>query len=196
MNEWIWKEAMLDTDFALKLGEVNKFTALEAYIPKMIQKLYIHRYVYENEILVPRSTKDQIDNLISLDQAQIVDAETLLYNSSRAFIYQQTIHQLEKTDSLTRPEGKNWGEVISIAYAFASGIPFLLSDESDLQALLDDELNSGTDKDIQVVRLGDFIMGMKDKGFPRKDAYLIWCCAHRHHIEWAKNIFHKDMWVR
>jgi hypothetical protein len=60
-------------------------------------------------------------------------------------------------DPETRENGKNWGETVSVAFAFASGIPFILSDERELQELLNKELNSGTDKDILVIRLRDFI---------------------------------------
>lgn len=40
------------------------------------------------------------------------------------------------------------GEIVSVAYARAKGIPFIFSDESKLQELLDNEVNSGTDDDL------------------------------------------------
>lgn len=57
MIDWIWEEAMLDTDFALKLEKVQRFNAIEQYIPQLINNLYIYRYVYDNEILIPKRTK-------------------------------------------------------------------------------------------------------------------------------------------
>jgi hypothetical protein len=199
MTDWIWEEAILDTDFALKLEKVRKFNAIEKYIPQLVKKLYIHRYVYDNEILMPKRTKDQIDKLLDNDNAIIVDAEALRHDAYKSMIYHQTIQHLEKVDPETRPNGKNWGEIVSTAYAFASGIPFILSDERDLQELLNDELNSGTDKDILVIRLKDFIVGMKEKGLSRKEAYAMWCFAHQDErdkakMDWAKNVFQKDIW--
>ncbi|MGG1618818.1 hypothetical protein ACIFQM_07500 [Paenibacillus sp. NRS-1782] len=94
---------------------------------------------------------------------------------------------------------KTGGEIVSTAYAFASGIPYILSDERELQELLDKELNSGTDKDIIVVRLRDFIVGMKEKGLSRKEAYAMWCFAHQDErdktkMEKAKIAFQNDIW--
>ncbi|WP_128658931.1 hypothetical protein [Paenibacillus sp. 598K] len=199
MTDWIWEEAILDTDFALKLEKVQKFNAIEKYIPLLVKKLYIHRYVYENEILMPKRTKDQIDKLIEDERAVIVDAEDLRYDAYKSLIYQQTIQHLELVDPETRVNGKNWGETVSVAFAFASGIPFILSDERELQELLNNELNSGTDKDILVIRLRDFIEAMKKKGLSRKEAYAMWCFAHqderdREKMERAKSVFQNDIW--
>lgn len=199
MTDWIWEEAMLDTDFALKLEKVQKFNAIEKYIPQLVKRLYIHRYVYENEILMPKRTKHQIDKLIENNKAVIVDAETLRYDAHISLIYHQTIQHLEKVDPETIINGKNWGETVSIAYAFASGISFILSDERELQELLNSELNSGTDKDILVIRLKDFIEGMKEKGLSRKEAYAMWCFAHlderdKTKMKRAKSAFQNDIW--
>lgn len=199
MTDWIWEKAILDADFAIKLEKVQKFKAIEKYIPQLVNKLYIHRYVYNNEILMPKRTKAQIDKLIEDGNAVIVGAEVLQIDAHKSMIYQQTIQHLEKVDPETKANGKNWGEIVSVAYAFASGIPFILSDERELQDLLDDELNSGTDKDIHVIRLKDFIVGMKEKGLSRKEAYAIWCFAHlderdKTKLERAKLVFQKDIW--
>jgi hypothetical protein len=201
MTNWIWNEAMLDTDFALKLEKVRRFNAIEDFLPQLVNLVIIHRYVYENEILMPLRTKEQIDTLVKRGQAKIVDAETLKQEDpQKLIIYQQTIQHLEKADPKTRRNGKNWGETVSIAYAFAIGIPSILSDERALQKLLDDEINSGTNNDLKVIRLQDFILGMKEKGLSRKAAYAIWCLAHqddreKEKMEWAKSIFQQDMWI-
>ncbi len=49
--------AIIDTSFALDLGELEKYRILEEYIPRFIGMLYVHRYVYENEILFPEKVK-------------------------------------------------------------------------------------------------------------------------------------------
>lgn len=148
---------------------------------------------------MPKRTKDQIDKLIETERAVIVDAESLRHDAHKLLIYQQTIQHLERVDPETTANGKNWGETVSVAFAFASGIPFILSDERELQELLNDELNMGTDKDITVIRLRNFIEAMKEKGLSRKEAYAIWCFAHQDgrdktKMERAKNDFQKDIW--
>lgn len=198
MTECIWKEAILDTDFALKLEKAKQFNAIEEYIPRLVHKLFVHQYVYENEILVPKRTKEQINYLVNQGRAVIVDAQSLkIENPLAAKIYQQTITHLEKVAPETRYKGKNWGETVSIAYARATVIPFIISDESELQLLLDEEVNSDSETDLFVIRLRDFIIGMKDMGLKRKEAYIIWCAAHQGNkriIEWVKREFKEELW--
>lgn len=199
MTDCIWEEAIMDTDFAFKLEKVKQFNAIETYIPQLVNTLYIHRYVYENEILVPLRTKEQINKLIDQKRAVIVEAETLkLEDPLLAKIYQQTIYHLETVEEETKQYGKNWGEIVSIAYARAKGIPFIFSDESKLQELLDNEVNSEKEDDLLVIRLRDFILAMKEKGLKRKEAYIIWCAAHQENkgqLEWAKKIFKEELWA-
>ncbi|UZH06065.1 hypothetical protein [Heyndrickxia coagulans] len=75
MNDYLWDKAILDTDFALKLERVQKINALEKYLPFLIGHTYVHRYVYENEILIPKRTKVQINHLIEKGKASIGLAE-------------------------------------------------------------------------------------------------------------------------
>ena len=60
--------------------------------------------------------------------------------------------------------------------------------------MIDDKLNSQTVNDIHVIRLWNFITGMREKGLPRKEAYAIWCIAHQDNRQWAKDIFQKEIW--
>ncbi|MGE7869294.1 hypothetical protein ACQKNO_24520 [Bacillus paramycoides] len=199
-DDYLWENAMLDTDFALKMEKVRKINAIEEYIPKLVGHLYIHHYVYENEILVPRRVKEQIDKLVFLGRATIVDAETIKKEDPvSAMLYQQSIHLLETSDPDTRENGKNWGETVSVAYAHIKGIRYILSDEKSLQEVIDDKINSGSENDIKVVRLVDFICGMKEKNLSRKDAFAIWNFAHQDKddpkkLEWAKSVFRENLW--
>ncbi|MEN6326738.1 MAG: hypothetical protein ABFD18_11110 [Syntrophomonas sp.] len=71
---------------------------------------------------------------------------------------------------------KNWGEIVSIAFAKAVGINYFLSDESGLQEIIDEHINldmEGTD-DIRVIRVEDFFEWMKDAGVERKVIKLAW----------------------
>lgn len=63
-NTYIWPVAILDADFAIKVGRIKKYNILEDILPNYIGKLLIHEYVYENEVLSPREAKNQIDALI------------------------------------------------------------------------------------------------------------------------------------
>ncbi|MFF1291639.1 hypothetical protein ACFVXR_30210 [Bacillus thuringiensis] len=202
IDDYIWEKAILDTDFALKMEKIRKIDAIEMYIPKLVGHLYIHRYVYDNEILVPKRAKDQIDNLISNGFATIVDAETIKKESPlKSLLYQQTIHLLEKSDPETKENGKNWGETVSASYAHIQSIPHILSDEGSFQGFLDEHINSNSANGITVVRIRDFILGMKEKKMKRRDAYAIWYLANEDKsdpkkLERAKIIFHEDLWPK
>ncbi|WP_186579791.1 hypothetical protein [Aquibacillus kalidii] len=186
---------MLDTDFAIKLEKIQKINAIEQYIPKLVGKLSIHQYIYDNEILTPKRIKEQLNNLISQNKAVIVNTVFLKDDPIKTKIYRDTINHIENVDQETRINGKNWGETVTLAYAFTQGISVVLSDETDLQAMIDNELNSGDENDIKVIRLRDFILGMKQLELSRKDAYQIWCLSHKKGLlDWAKRTFQEDLW--
>lgn len=46
-NTYIWPVAILDADFAIKVGRIKKYNILEDILPNYIGKLLIHEYVYE-----------------------------------------------------------------------------------------------------------------------------------------------------
>ena len=97
----------------------------------------------------------------------------------------------------TRQDGKNWGEILSLSYAKAIGIPYILSDESKLQEVINLVLNLGDDEvsnpdDIKVLRISDFIMLMKSSGnFPRKFAKATWVASGL-----PKHTFDTHLWPR
>ncbi len=45
--------AILDADFAIKVGRFKNVNIIEEIIPRFVEVLYIHKYVYDNEILTP-----------------------------------------------------------------------------------------------------------------------------------------------
>jgi len=69
---------------------------------------------------------------------------------------------------------------LSLSYAKAMGVPYILSDESKLQGEIDLILNLGDEEisnpdDIKVLRISDFIKIMKCSGsFQRKFAKATW----------------------
>lgn len=183
----IWSKAILDADFAIKLGRIKKYKVIEELLPLYVQKLLIHEYVYSNEILTPKNAKEQIDKLIGKGHAKIVNEETISKLGPHTLIlYEDTIEKLRK-EKETRENGSHWGEIVSIAFAQTANIPYFLSDESDQQAFI----NHNFSTPIQVVRIENLVQAIKQTGGKRKDALLIWSLA-----GYSKERFKNDLWPK
>ena len=89
-----YDKIILDTDICIKIGNYEKVKFLELIIPQIAEKAYMHRYVYENELLVPKNAKNQIDKLIRESIIEILDEENL--NLVDKFIYEDTKNTLKK----------------------------------------------------------------------------------------------------
>ena len=89
-----------------------------------------------------------------------------------------------------RRPNKNKGEVCSLAYAKATGIPVFATDEVNLQPIIDSQLNSGLD-DIICIRIVDIINKAYEGEIiiPRKVCKALWIVAGKN-----KDIFDKDIW--
>lgn len=184
-NTYIWPVAILDADFAIKVGRIKKYNILEDILPNYIGKLLIHEYVYENEVLSPRGAKNQIDALIKKSRAEIVNEETIAKMGKLALtIYENTIEKLRRVKN-TRENGNHWGEIVSIAFAQTVNIPYFLSDETGQQSFINENFSSP----IQVVRIEDLVRTIKETGGKRKDALLIWTIA-----GYGKERFNDDLW--
>ena len=85
---------------------------------------------------------------------------------------------------------KNKGEMCSLAYAKATGIPVFATDEKDLQPIIDKQLNTGMD-DITCIRIVDIILKAKEGEItvPRKIAKALWVVAGK-----RKEIFDNEIW--
>ncbi len=170
-------KAIIDADFALKLGQLEKYRILETYLPECVELLYIHEHVYNNEILIPPIVKAQIDKLIQNGRAQIVDRNLIAAEKPEALdIYDGTQDLLSQNIEDTVKGHKNWGEIVSLAFCKAMGINHFLSDESEMQSIIDQHLNldmDGTDN-IRVIRVADFLKCMKEAGVERKVIKLAW----------------------
>ena len=77
LSSYVWPAAILDADFAIKLGRLKKYKIIEDILPVYVEKLLIHEYVYENEVLTPKEAKEQIDTLIINGRAEIVNEYTI-----------------------------------------------------------------------------------------------------------------------
>lgn len=121
-----WEKALLDADFSFKLGQLTNMNVIEDYVGELVGTIYMHRHIYEREILTPRSVKEQIDRLITKGKAEIVDLSTLPSPLEKS-LYHEMVTLLKAADAETKELGKNWGETVSLAYAKVSGIPYFLS---------------------------------------------------------------------
>lgn len=150
----------------------------------LIETLIIHEYVFSKEILYPQTVRQQLKSLVNSGKAVLVNRETILNGyPERLVTYDNTIKLLRDHMKDTRQNGKNWGEILSLSYAKAMGIPYILSDESELQAVVDSVLNLGDEDisdpdDIKVLRISDFIKLMKASGnFERRFARATWAAC-------------------
>lgn len=78
-------ELILDADICMKLGRFEKPPFLEMALPKLTKKAYIHKYVYEDEILTPKSAKGQLDKLISAGVVQVLNEDNLSPDERKVF---------------------------------------------------------------------------------------------------------------
>ncbi|WP_404354569.1 hypothetical protein [Exiguobacterium aurantiacum] len=194
-----WEKALLDADFSFKLGQLTNINVIEDYVGELVGTIYMHRHIYEREILTPHSLKKQIDRLIEKGKAEIVDLSTLSSPLEKS-LYHEMVTLLKAADSETKEDGKNWGETVSLAYAKVSGIPYFLSDERSLQEIADEYLNTDVENSITIIRLKDFILALKDLGYKRKECQMIWLVANFDPLrkeqsrEWAKKVFNDELW--
>jgi hypothetical protein len=170
-----YEKVILDTDICIKIGNYEKVKFLEILIPKIVKKAYMHKYVYENELLTPKNAKVQIDNLIKCGTIEILDEDKL--DKLEKLIYNQTKNILKKYMIGTKEEGKNWGEVVSLSMAKTLNISYFVSDEKEIQPIINTHLNSGNEYDITVIRIENIINCIKENpecGINRKTAKAIW----------------------
>ena len=197
-------KAVIDADFALKLGQLEKYKLLEDYLPECVNLIYIHEHVYNNEILVPPIVKVRIDRLIQDGRAQIVNRSLIATEKPEAVeVYDGTQDLLSENIEDTVAGRKNWGEVVSIAFCKAMGVKYFLSDESRLQEIIDEHINldmEGTDN-IQVIRVTNFLKYMREAGIERRVIKLAWLCYEnlkyyrtREDIEKIKRWFDDEFW--
>lgn len=194
-----FSEIILDADMCIKLGGFESINVLEIIIPQLTNKAYIHKYVYEDEILTPKSARMQIQNLVKSGIIKIVHEEEL--NSLEKNIFYATTQILQSVMIGVKKEGKNWGEVLSLAMAKTKEIPIFMSDERDLQELIDFHLNTGNDSNIKVFRLKNLIEWIKttpECNLKRSFTKAVWATANaknKSDVQKRKKIFDEELWT-
>ena len=165
-------EMIIDADLCIKLGGSEKYRFLWEVLPMISRKIYIHSYVF-GEVITPLSAQRQLADLVSHGKVEIVNESELDLNDRT--IYELVYKQLAVVMIDPRKPNKNKGETCSLAYAKVKGIPIFATDERDLQAIIDSQLNTGMN-DIHCLRIIDIIKMAKNDQIclSRKTSKAIW----------------------
>ena len=166
-------EIIVDADFCIKVGASAKYRYLERVLPALADKVYIHKTAYD-EVIIPASAKEQLDSLKTQGVLEVLDENGL--NPFEKSLYQDTYNSL--ADVMISPNNprKNRGETCSLAMAKTRSIPYFVTDERNLQPIIDWKLNTGMN-DIMCVRIEDVIKRIKSgelEGFSRSEAKIMW----------------------
>lgn len=182
------KGVIVDADFCIKVGASSKYRYLERVLTEIADKVYIHKIVYD-EILVPACAKEQLDELMRQGILELMDENSL--SKIDKLVYQNTYQLLAKVMINPNRPRKNQGESYSLAMAKTKSIPYFVTDEKDLQPIIDKVLNDGID-DIHCMRIEDVILRIKNgeiQGFKRKEAKVLWRLAGKN-----TEVFDKSIW--
>lgn len=181
------EEMIVDADLCIKLGCSNKYRYLYNVLPQISKNICMHTHVY-GEVMVPTSALNQLDDLISEGKVVLVNEKDL--NSKDRSIYDATFKNLEKVMIDPRKPNKNKGEICSLAYAKAVGIPVFATDEKNLQRIIDTQLNTGIN-DIICIRIIDIVQKARNGEIeiPRKVAKAMWVISGK-----DKFLFDTEIW--
>jgi len=106
-------------------------------------------------------------------------------------IYASSISLLKNSMWTPRNPKKNLGEIHSLALAKALGVPIFMTDEVNLQEIIDYHLNTN-DSIISCFRIIDIIQEIKQdrlQGMARKQAKLLWVLSGKN-----KDDFDRSIW--
>ena len=181
------EKMIVDADLCIKLGGSNKHRFLYDILPLIAKKVYMHTHAYE-EVMMPASAVNQLRKLVSEGKVELVNENNLEKNDR--VIYDAAYKNLEKVMIDPRSPNKNKGEVCSLAYAKATGIPVFATDEKNLQPIIDSQLNTGID-DITCIRIVDIIEKAHsgEVEISRKICKALWVVAGK-----KKEVFDQEIW--
>lgn len=186
---------ILDADIYYKLVQFDEIKAFTKIVSNLADNVYIHEYVYSEEILTKRA---QLEELISIGKLQVLHPKEVLDKISTK-IYEDSFKILCEEYIGSNPPPKrhdHLGEAYSLALAKAMGISVFLSDEGGLKPIIKRLLNTGIN-DINIYRLKSVIYWIKfnpECGITRHEAKKIFCgtCS-KENIKNRKRCF-EDMW--
>lgn len=178
---------IVDADLCIKLGGSDKYRYLYEILPLVAERVYMHAHA-KSEVLMPSSAVKQLSDLVSEGKLEIVSENDLSQNDKA--IFYATYKKLARVMIDSHRPNKNKGEVCSLAYAKAVGIPIFATDEANLQPIIDAQLNTGID-DITCIRIVDIVRKARDGeiNIPRKICKALWLVAGK-----KKEIFDSEIW--
>lgn len=178
---------IVDADICIKLGGSSKYKYLYEILPLVSEQIYMHTYAH-SEVMMPSSAVDQLKDLLLEGKVTLVN-ESSLESVDRA-VYDAAYKQLERVMINPKRPNKNKGEVCSLAYAKAAGIPVFATDEMNLQPIIDKQLNTGIN-DILCIRIVDIIKKVRDGeiDLPRKVCKALWLITGK-----KKELFDQEIW--
>ena len=181
------EKIIVDADFCIKLGNSEKYPFLLEVLSLLADNIYIHAYT-NAEVKMPHSAVIQLRQLVDSGQVKVVNEKGL--NRAERTIYKMSFNLLSAVMINPHRPNKNKGEVCSLAYAKAAGITIFVTDERDLQPIIDSRLNIGIN-DIQCLRIVDIIKMARDGevSVSRKTAKALWVIAGKN-----KDDFDKSVW--
>lgn len=178
---------IVDADLCIKLGGSEKYQYLYDILPLIARQIFMHTHAY-GEVLMPPSAVSQLRKLIDDEKVILVDENTL-ENADR-IVYNAALRKMEMVMINPGKPNKNRGEVCSLAYAKATGIPVFATDERNLQPIIDTQLNIGID-DITCLRIADIVKKAKEGEIdvPRKICKAMWVISGK-----PKDTFDQELW--
>lgn len=181
------EKMIVDADLCIKLGGSNKYRYLHDILPLVAKKIYIHTHAH-GEVMMPPSAVNQLREVISEGKVELVNEKDL--EKKDQMIYDAAYKNLEKVMIDPRSPNKNKGEVCSLAYAKATGIPVFATDEKNLQQIIDSQLNTGMD-DITCIRIVDIIEKAHggEVEISRKLCKALWVISGK-----KKEVFDQEIW--
>lgn len=181
------EKMLVDADICIKLGGSSKYRYLYDILPLMAKKIYMHTHAH-GEVMVPTSAVNQLRELISDGKVELINESGL--EKKERVIYDASYKNLEKVMIDPQRPNKNKGEVCSLAYAKATGIPMFATDEINLQPIIDSQLNTGID-DISCIRIVDIIEKAHngEVEISRKICKALWVVAGK-----KKEVFDREIW--
>ena len=181
------EKMIVDADLCIKLGGSNKYRYLHDILPLVAKKIYMHTHVH-GEVMMPSSAVNQLKELVSEGKIELVNEKDL--KKKDQMIYNAAYKNLEKVMIDPRSPNKNKGEVCSLAYAKATGIPVFATDEKNLQPIIDSQLNIGMD-DITCIRIVDIIEKAHggEVEISRKLCKALWVISGK-----KKEVFDQEIW--
>ena len=181
------EKMIVDADICIKLGGSSKYRYLYDILPLVAKKIYMHTHAH-GEVMMPTSAVNQLRELISDGKVELINESGL--EKKERVIYDAAYKNLEKVMIDPQRPNKNKGEVCSLAYAKATGIPMFATDEINLQPIIDSQLNTGID-DISCIRIVDIIEKAHngEVEISRKICKALWVVAGK-----KKEVFDREIW--